>query len=280
MEITELSPTGGVEIRGVDLSQPIDTALRDRILELFVAHHILVFRDQALTKEQQAAFTENFGELEEHVFRLADGSKSPNVHMVTNLGPEGEPSFKPYTHGNYFWHSDKSYHAVPSLATVLHAVELPPKGGDTQFANMQIAYDALSADRKEALSTLRVVHSFAANRRNTGNRPATVEEIAERPPVTHPLVRTHPATGRKALFLGAHTSHIEGRPEEEGHSFLEALCDTGTKQDNVYTHLWRAGDLVMWDNRCLLHRATANYEMAKYRRILQRTVVKGTEIPR
>ncbi|MBT5498011.1 MAG: TauD/TfdA family dioxygenase, partial [Alphaproteobacteria bacterium] len=149
---------------------------------------------------------------------------------------------------------------------------------DTQFANMYLAYEALSDEQKREYADLQVVHSWEANRRNTGNKPASEEERRERPPVTHPLIRTHPETGRKTLYLGVHTSHIEGR-EEEGRKMLEDLQAFATQDEFVYSHQWRVGDLAMWDNRCLLHRAIANYGMSTERRILHRTVIKGVDVP-
>ena len=275
--ITRLGDVAGGEIRGIDLSKPITPEIRDAILGAFVEHHLLVFRDQDLTKDQQHAFTLNFGELEEHVGRSPDGTRYPIVHTVTNLDAvTGKPTPTPHTHGNYFWHTDKSYHAVPSLTTLLHAVQVPPEGGDTLFANMHMGYDALSEDEKRALDDLKAVHSWEASRRNTGNKPATAEQKRERPPVVHPIVRTHPVSGRKSLYLGMHIGHIEGMPEAEGKAMLDDLLERTTVPANVYRHQWKKGDLVMWDNRCLLHRADRNYDMSAHARVLHRTVVIGT----
>ena len=160
--------------------------------------------------------------------------------------------------------------------TMLHVVQVPPKGGDTLFANMHMAYDALEDTEKTWLGGLRAVHSWEASRRNTGNRPATEEQKRERPPVVHPVVRTHPVTGRKSLYLGMHVSHIEGIPIAEGKALMDELLERGTIDAHVYRHQWRPGDLVLWDNRCLLHRADRNYDMAAHARVLHRTVVKGT----
>jgi taurine dioxygenase len=242
----------------------------------FLEHHVLVFRDQHLTKEQQLALTLGFGEIEGHVARLPDGTPLPLVHTVHNLDANGNPTRTPDSVGNYSWHTDKSYHATPSLLTMLHALELPPAGGDTQFANTALGYAALPDDTKREIAGLSVVHSWEASRRNLGASPATDEQKRERPPVTHPLVRTHPETGVKTLYLGLHASHVVGMPEAEGRALLDRLLEHTTEPRFVYVHRWRSGDVVLWDNRCLLHRAARNYEMATYRRILQRTVVKGT----
>ena len=210
------------------------------------------------------------------MIRLRNGERAPLLHVISNLDADGEPTSKPYSHGNYYWHTDKSYHAAPSLMTLLHARELPPSGGDTQFANMEMAYAALDGNEKRAIASLRVEHSWAASRLNTGNRPATEDERRDRPPVSHPLVRTHPDTGRKSLYLGMHTSHVEGMERDAGRELLAELLAGATRDEFVYSHEWQVGDLVLWDNRCLVHRATANYDMDAHRRVLHRTVVKGS----
>lgn len=274
--LNRLSDVAGAEITGIDLSQPLSRETADAIMAAMDRYHVLAFRDQNLTKDQQYAFTLNFGELEEHVGRLDSGEKYPLVHTVTNVDEKtGKPTVTPSTHGNYFWHTDKSYHAVPSLLTMLHAIEVPPEGGDTMFANMVMAYDALSDEEKRSLEGLRAVHSWEASRLNTGNKPATEEQKRERPPVSHPLVRTH-ADARKSLYLGMHIGHIEGMDYDEGRALLADLLERATADRFVYRHKWRKGDLVLWDNRVLLHRADRNYDMAEHRRVLHRTVVKGT----
>jgi len=271
-----LSPGLGAEVRGVDLAQPLTPTLRDAIARAFLEHRLLVFRDQQLTGEQQHALTLQFGEIEGHVARQADGGRSPLVHIVHNLDEDGQPTATPRDVGNYFWHTDKSYHAVPSLLTMLHALELPADGGDTQFANTAAGYAALPTAVQGAIAGLQVVHSWEVSRRKAGGRLASAEEAQERPPVTHPLVRTHPDTGERCLYLGLHAAHIVGLPELEGVALLERLLVHTTRPEFVLAHKWRAGDLVMWDNRCLLHRAMRDYDMTGQRRILQRTVVKGT----
>lgn len=272
-----MSAAGGAAITGLDLSRPLSPDLRETILAAFCKHHILVFRDQELSKEQQLRFTEQFGEIEDHVARHSvAGERYGLVHMVTNVGEDGRPTTKLTQVGNYLWHTDKSYHAVPSLMTVLHARELPPEGGDTQFANMAMAYDALPEATKQRIAGMRVIHSWAASRKRAGAPPPSEIEMTERPPVDHPLVRTHPETGAKTLYIGNHASHILGMPDAEGDALLQELLEHATQPQFIYTHHWRDGDLVMWDNRCLLHRALANYAMATHRRVLHRTVVTGT----
>lgn len=271
-----LSPAGGAAITGADLSRPLSAAAREAIMAAFLDHHVLVFRDQDLSPDDQLSFTLQFGEIEEHVARHSAAGRYGLVHTVTNVGDDGELTTKLAQVGNYHWHTDKSYHALPSLMTVLHARELPPAGGDTQFANMAMAYDALPEATRRRIAGLRVVHSWAASRRRAGAPPPSEIEMRERPPVAHPLVRTHPETGAKTLYIGNHASHILGMPEAEGEGLLLELLEHATRPEFIYTHHWRHGDLVLWDNRCLLHRALANYEMARHRRVLHRTVVTGT----
>jgi len=273
---SRLSPAGGVAITGADLGKPLSPAALDAVMAAFREHHVLVFRDQDLSNEAQLAFTTQFGELEEHVGRHTAAARYGLVHTVSNLGDDGRPTTKLKQSGNYHWHTDKSYHAVPSLLTILHAKELPPAGGNTQFANMAMAYDALSEPMKQRMAGLRVVHSWAASRRRAGGPAPSAIEMQERPPVEHPMVRTHPETGAKTLYIGNHASHVVGMADDESEALLTELLEHATQPQFVYTHQWQAGDLVMWDNRCLLHRALANYEMGQHRRILHRTVVTGT----
>ena len=273
--VRRISDVAGAEIAGIDLSEPISRETADAIIRAMEEFHVVAFRDQNLTKDQQYDFTLNFGEIEGHVGRKADGTQYPIVHTVTNLDDKtGKPTVAPHTNGNYSWHTDKSYHAVPSLLTMLHAIEIPPDGGDTLFASMVLAYDALSDAEKKSLEGLRCTHSWEASRRNTGNKPATEVQKRERPPVSHPLVRTH-ASGRKSLYLGMHIDCIEGMDYDEGRALLADLLERATAEQFVYRHQWHVGDLTLWDNRVLLHRADRNYDMAAHPRILHRTVVVG-----
>jgi alpha-ketoglutarate-dependent taurine dioxygenase len=269
--IRALSPALGAEVVGLDLRLPFDDATRRTVYDAFVRHHVLAFRDQSLSPEQQIAFTKQFGVLERHIARNR-GPGNPLVHVVSNLDAAARPSGKV---NSTRWHTDKSFRREPSLATILHALELPPDGGDTCFADMGAAYDALEAVEKAALVGLRVVHSWELSRQKIGER-ATPEEIRDAPPMSHPLVRVHPDTGRKCLFMGEHASHVEGWPMAEGRTLLARLEAHATAPRFVYRHRWRPGDVLMWDNRCLLHRADANFDAARHPRVLNRTCLRGT----
>ena len=275
IDVTPLSNVAGARVAGLDLRTPFTPELRDTVERALVQHHVLVFPRQQLSTHEQARFTEQFGELESHVIRLRDGKPPPPVHVMTNLDENGQPTDQLPSQGIFHWHSDKSYHAIPSLATLLHAIQVPPTGGDTQFANMALAYAELDDELKEQIAHLNVEHSWAASRKNTGSRLATEDEIRERPPVTQPLVRTHPDTGVKSLYLGMHASHVLDMDYDEGRALLAELLEFATQPKFVYTHQWTAGELVMWDNRSLLHRAVPNYEMQRFPRVMHRTVVKG-----
>jgi alpha-ketoglutarate-dependent taurine dioxygenase len=270
----EVRPLGGsiaAEIVGLDLRKPFDSATFAAVKQAFLDYRILCFRDQNLSKDQQVAFSQQFGELERHTLRNK-GQDLPLVHMVTNLGADGKPSGVVKSQQ---WHSDKSFRPAPCMATILHAVELPPVGGETYFADMYAAYEALPAAEKTEVDNLKVVHSWELSRENIG-RKMSKEEIDDAPPNAHPLARIHPETGKRALFMGCHASHLEGMDFDKGRARIIELEDHATQPRFVYAHTWRKGDVLMWDNRCLLHRANASFDAAKHPRVLHRTCVRGT----
>jgi taurine dioxygenase len=271
MQVRPLGARFGAEIIGLDLSRPLDEATRRAVFDAFIRYNVICFRDQKLDPDRQITFTDQFGTLERHTVRNR-GTGNPLVHVVTNLGADGKPSGKV---ANQLWHSDKSFRELPSLATILHAVTLPPDGGDTCFANMQDAYDALDDAEKQELAGVGVVHSWELSLAKSGKQ-ASAAEIADAPPMTHKLVRTIPETGRKGLFMGEHASHFAGRPMAEGRARLAALEEFATQERFLYRHKWRQGDVLMWDNRCLLHRADQNFDAAAHPRVLHRTCLRGS----
>jgi taurine dioxygenase len=271
-QVHPLSDVLGAEVLGLDLRHRFDDATREAVYDAFVTYQLLVFRHQHLTKAEQIAFSEQFGTLEQHTLRNQGSDAFPLVHVVSNLNAEGKPSG---TLGSTAWHTDKSFHPAPSSATILHAVTLPPHGGDTCFADMYAAYEALPEAEQTTLATMRVVHSWEFSRANLG-RTMSEEEKRHAPTTSHPLVRTHPDSGRKGLFMGIHASYLEGIPVLEGRARIEQLEAHATSTPFVYRHHWRQGDVLMWDNRCLLHRADANFDTARYPRVLHRTCLRGT----
>jgi taurine dioxygenase len=261
--LRRLSPAGGAQIIGIDTSRPLSAAEKAVIEAAFLTHHVVVFPDQRLSREEQFAFAANFGEVAAHGAHRpgAEAKRYRVAHVMSNLGADGRPATRFSRAANYHWHTDKPYLAAPPLLTMLYAVELPPTGGDTEFANMTMAYDALTEAMKRRIASLRVAFRPAFD---DGRRGAD-----------HPLVRNHPDTGRKSLYIGNHSTGIIGCPEEEGRALLARLLAHATQPRFVYTHRWRLGDLVMWDNRVLLHRAVLNYDTGRDRRVMHRSVVEG-----
>src|SRR4029453_13853925 len=282
--ITRLSPALGAEVTGLDLAQPLDAATLTRVREAFQEHHMLCFRDQALSDDELTAFSQQFGALE--AFPEKDKTKGKiEVYNVANVSPEGThlPPEDPrviFQRNNARWHTDSSYRFVPSLASILYGVEGLPEGaggGGTGFSNMFLAYEALPDDMKRRLEPLHMVHSYEGIRRLEPSMPPTT--AAERdafPPVTHPLIRVHPdRNDRRSLYFTCNTSReIGGGTLEEGQRLHEWLREWADQPRFCYYHRWRAGDLVMWDNRVLLHRAIP-YDYAKYRRGVRRATPGG-----
>ena len=275
---TRLTPHFAAQIDGADITRLLDDATWAEIRAAFEEHSILVFRGRTLDDETQIAFSHRFGSLE--VTRSMNPAAGTPFARQSNLDIKtGE--FIPvddrrmiYQLANMLWHSDSSFKPVPALCSLLSARIIPPEGGATEFASTRGAYPALPEDMKRRVAGAIAVHDFSWSRDQIRPGFFTTEERATYPPVRHPLVRTNPVNGRPALFLGAHASHIEGMPIEEGRALLKALLDHVTQPQFRYRHEWREGDLVVWDNRCVLHRATP-YDSTPYKRLLQRTAVSG-----
>lgn len=280
LAIRPLTDSTAAECTGIDLGH-LEPGEWERLQQAYRAYSLLVVREQNLSKPEQLAFSRRFGELELPIRSDYLGKDFPAVHVVSNLGTDGKPSpTKGLDNpGNFFWHTDASYMRRPASTTLLYAIEIPPRGGDTMFANMHAAHEALPSDMRERVSGLRAVHSWEQSRHNSGSRTASPEENELAPPVAHPLVRTHPETGRKGLYLGNHTSHIEGMPIEGGRALLRELLGHATQRQFVYRHEWHRGDIVVWDNRSLLHKASDDFDMSEHVRLLHRTVVQG-DVPR
>ena len=280
MTITVSRLTAGfaARIAGVDISQPVDDATWAEIRAAFDEHSVLVFGGRPLDDETQIAFSRRFGALEvSRSMNPAAGTpfaRQSNLDIKTGEVIPAEDRRMIYQLANMLWHSDSSFKEVPSLCSLLSARLIPPAGGATEFASARCAYPALPEALKQRVEDLVVVHDFAWSRDQVRPGFFTARERAEYPPVRHPLVRANPANRRKALFLGAHASHVEGLPLEEGRALLATLLDHVTQPQFCYRHEWTEGDLVIWDNRCVLHRATP-YDTTRYKRLMQRTTVSG-----
>ncbi|OYT81593.1 MAG: taurine dioxygenase [Pseudomonas sp. PGPPP4] len=275
----EIRPFGnlGAEILGIDLAQPLNADDFARVHRAHLDHHVVVFRDQRITPEEQIACSRRFGELQIHVLKQFHLAGHPEILIVSNIVEDGQPIG--LGDAGKFWHSDLSYKELPSLGSMLHAQELPEEGGDTLFANMHLAYDTLPAALKRQVDGLQAEHSYTATYAKPkfeGNwRPTlTAAQLAEVKAVVHPVVRTHPENGRKALFVSeGFTTHIVGLPEDESRELLAELYAHSVKPEHLYRHQWQPHDLVFWDNRSLLHLAAGcpNH----LRRKLYRTTIQG-----
>jgi alpha-ketoglutarate-dependent taurine dioxygenase len=266
-----LSDHVGIEILDVDRDRMLhDEALADECLELLDRHGVLVFRELHLDDETQVAFSRRLGPVE-RVGRQADGAE---IFRVT-LDPAKNPAAD-YLKGTFDWHIDGMTDDVPIMATVLSAHQVAESGGDTEFASTYAAYEDLSDAEKERALATRVVHSFLAAQKlsHPNASDADIEFWSKRPPKTHPLVWRH-ENGRKSLVLGATTDHVEGMDEEEGKAYLAELLERSTVPERVYRHEWAVGDLVIWDNRGVLHRAT-RYDPTSARD-MHRTTIAGNE---
>jgi len=267
----------GAEVIGLDLNRPLSQRDFQRIHKAHLDHHLLVFRDQRITPQQQVDFSRRFGPLQIHVLRNFQLASNPEVLIISNIIEDGKPIG--LGDAGHFWHSDLSYKETPSLGSMLHAQELPAEGGDTLFANMHLAWDTLPSALRHAVQGARAEHSYLAQyeelRRRSPFRPAlTQAQIDEVKPVVHPVVRTHPETGRKALFVSEHfTTRIVGVPEDESRALLAELFAHSVLPEHVYRHRWAPHDMVFWDNRSLMHLAGGTPE--HLRRKLYRTTIEG-----
>jgi alpha-ketoglutarate-dependent 2,4-dichlorophenoxyacetate dioxygenase len=277
IRVTPLHPVIGAEIVGVDLTRTVPPDVFAEIEAAFNRHAVLVFPDQPLTDEQQVAFSRRFGPLE--VTPNYAGEKlriRADIADISNLDHEGrilspDDSRRMFNLGNQLWHTDSSFKRVPAKCSLLSAREIPPVGGETEFADMRAAYDALPEERKRQLEGLVAEHSIYYSRSRIGFGEFNDDISQQLPPVPQLLVRRHPGTGRKNLYLASHASHVIGWPVEQGRALIDELIAFATEPRFVYSHRWRVGDLVMWDNRCTMHRGRPYDET--YRRVMHRTTV-------
>lgn len=278
LTVKPLHPLFVAEITGVDLTIPLARDDFRAIWAAFNEYQILVFRDQPFTDETQIAFSRNFGALETMEAHAANNYKPGHIAMMTNLDAQGDllpldDAGMIHRLRNEAWHTDSSFKAVAALCSMLSGRVVPPVGGNTDFASARAAYAAFPEARKAALDAMTVIHRVAEP--SNVDDPAYNEEQKKRLTVTHPLVRINPVNGRKNFYAGAHAQEIVGMPREAGKALLDELTEFCTQPQFVYSHPWRQHDLVIWDNRSALHRATT-FDKTKYRRKMHRTTVAGT----
>jgi taurine dioxygenase len=276
-EIRPLNAPLGAETLGLSLAQPLSDSDFARVHQAHLDHHVLVFRDQRITPQQQIDISRRFGPLQIHVLHQFQLPGHPEILVVSNIVEDGKAIG--LGDAGHYWHSDLSYVEKPSLGSMLHAQELPSEGGDTVFANMHLAWDTLPAALRTAVKDLKAEHSYLCKyeelRARSPWRPKlTAEQIAQVAPQVHPVVRTHPENGKQALFVSEHfTTRIVGVPEDESRELLAQLFAHSVKPEHLYRHVWQPHDMVFWDNRSLMHLAAGCPD--DQRRKLYRTTIEG-----
>jgi len=283
MRLTPIGTEFVAAVEGIDLRAPLDAAATAAIHAAMDRYAVLVFHDQPLTDEQQIAFTKSLGKIElntaNNVTRLDQRRLSIEMSDISNLDQHSnmlarDDRRRAFNLGNRLWHSDSSFKAVPAKYSLLSARTVPSAGGNTEFADMRAAYDALDPETRAEIEYLITEHSLLFSRGQLGFADFTAEERVKFTPVRHRLVRANPATGRKSLFLSSHIGSIVGWPVPEALAFVRDLVEHATQWQFVYAHSWRQYDLVMWDNRQTMHRAR-RYQDTDEVRDLRRTTLEG-----
>ena len=274
--ITPLHPLFAAEVKGLDLSDRLDPGVLGEIKDAFARHSVLVFRDQHVTDEQQIAFSREFGELE--TTKVGTPGAGSNLVVLTNIGPDGE--IQPPTNSqmlnnkaNQQWHADSSFKPVPARASMLSARIIPSAGGNTEYISMRAVYAALPDELKRAVEGRVAIHDYAFGRSKIDPNLVSGEERAAVPPVRQAMVLDHGPDGR-SLYLGAHCAFVEGMGEAEGRALIDRLMEFATQARFIYSHPWRSHDMILWDNRAVLHRATPFASTAE-RRLMVRTTIAG-----
>ena len=273
-ELLPLSEHTGVEAKGVDLSRPLDEETRSLLNQAFVKHSVLVIHDQTLTARQLRDAVQNFGEIfPQHNTRFSL-PECPEIHYLSNK--DRYPDGSRYIPGAGY-HTDHSNAEIPPKATLLLAIELPTSGGDTQYVNMAAAYDALPEATKKQIAGLKAMHVYQS-KHSTRKLMTLGDEAKKRlpPAVYHPIVRTHPESGRRAIYINPiRIETIAGMKETDAQLLLCELLQHAIQERFQYRHKWKQGDLVMWDNRCLLHKANGDYDHETQTRYLYRVMLQG-----
>ena len=277
LKLRKLSYPLGAEICDVDVAKPMSEQSFGEIYRAFLDNGILLFRNQDITREQHIEFSRRFGELDRHESLPRDRHpKYRELLMVTNEPKaDGSPSDTKYTGRQ--WHSDMSFTTEPSLGSLLKSYAVPEVGGDTLFANMYMAYDELSDGMKKLIANLHGIHMSGT--RKLANDNTGIDRMQEQkklnPPVAQPVVRVHPETGRKALYIGEKVKRFDGMTDEESRPLIDYLVRHATKPEYVYRHMWRKNDILVWDNRCTMHQALGDFDETQLRH-MERTTVLGT----
>ena len=275
LALQRLADTLGIAVEGIDLNHSIDGATADRLHRALLENLVLCIRGQSLAPAAYLAAMHAFGK---PLSQVRAGSRHPEVPeiMILSSGDRDEMGDGKHLVVGAHWHSDDSYKAVPCSLTMLYGLEIPATGGDTQFTNMYRAYDDLAPETKRRIADLRVVHKYDSPRKGTAIATLRADEAAQLPDVVHPLVRRHPETRRQALYMNPNRmSHIVGVDRAESDQLLDELTRHAIEPRYQYRHTWRRGDIVIWDNRCTMHKANADYP-AGAKRLMHRIIVEGT----
>ena len=272
----------GAEVTGIDLTNALQLDSFEILRNALDDHRLLIFRNLRWTVAQQIAFSKSFGTLENFPDPKDQAEGHKTVLRVTNIDrktnaikPVDEPGHKSFTLGTSAWHIDSSFRTLPSKASILYALEIPEKGGDTMFADTTLAYDTLPEAKQQELEDLVIIHDFEETRRRHKLPPRPPEVRAATPPARQPLVAVRD-NGRRALFIGSHAAGIEGMNYEDARAVIDALERICSKPEFTYRHKWREGDMVMFDNICVMHQAMP-YDLSNSRRLLHRTTVAGNK---
>jgi len=264
----------GARIEGLDRTTANQPAVAAMLNQALAEHLLVVIPGDPMTPEQTRELSKAFGAPQKQLLRYKRSGAVPDVSvMVSTLMADGTTDKTAIRAED--WHTDDSYFAVPAKATLLHGIEIPSKGGATWFCNMHSVYEALPEATKKRIDGRRAIHGYDTPRARNRPSPRTPEEIAETPDVEHPLVRTHPVTGRKALYLNPNRlDRIVGLEREESDALLDELADEARKQQHHFGHVWTKGDIVVWDNRATMHRVVIDYPMGESR-IMHRVLIEG-----
>jgi len=278
LRVHPLTPNLGARIDGVDFADDIGDDVFAALYAAYLRYQVLLFPPQDVPPARQVALARRFGEVQVHVMNQYHADGFPELYRLSNLDATGQPNGRHPDRGTLEWHTDGSWQRVTGHATIIYGEIVPETGGETHFADMYGAYERLSDAWKARIAGVRAVHNLDFSRtRRHGEEPMTEAQRRAKPPVDHPIVRTHPETGRKCLYLGDHAESIVGLPYDEGRAMIEELNRLAIHPDLTYEHRWRPGELLVWDNRCTMHRATA-YDPATQRRVVRRCTVLG-EVP-
>ena len=273
--VRPLTPALGAEVVGVRLADGMSDAVFAGIYQAFLRHQVLLFPPQDLPPGDQVAFARRFGEVQVHVMAQYHADRYPELYRLSNLDEQGRPSGRHPDKGTLAWHTDGSWSRVSGQATIIYGEVVPETGGETHFCDMYGAYDRLSDTWKARIANLRALHNLDFSRtRRHGEDLMTEQQRRDKPPVDQPVVRVHPETGRKCLYLGDHAESILGMPYDEGRELIEELNALAIHADLSYEHHWAPRQLLLWDNRCVLHRATA-FDTATQGRVVRRCTVLG-----